>query len=127
MDACKSVGAMATSCTCMVWVATLCGVWYSDSVLVSLLMILQYCTFSFVFFGTIVLKRSNNSAATTTVGSPLEMFGTLQYAGYSIFASDEASSGRFVPTTEQSVMIWGKSQRERVDGVWCQCEVFCWV
>ena len=74
-----------TLCTCKFCVVTLYGAWYSNSVLVSLLTTLQCCTFLFVFFGTIVLKRSNNSTAAITVRSPLEIFGTLQYTGYSAY------------------------------------------
>ena len=82
---CESVGAMATLCVCMVWVATLYGVCYSRSVLVSLSMALQCCTFLFVFLGTIVLKRSNKSADAIIVWSPLEMAGTLHYARYNAY------------------------------------------
>ena len=82
---CESVGAVATLCGCAAWVATLCGAWYSDNVLVSFSMTLQCFTFSFVFLGTIVLKRSSSSAAAITVRSPSEMAGTLQYAGYNAY------------------------------------------
>ena len=87
VGACESVGAMATLCVSLVWVATLCGVWYSDSVLLSLLIALQCCTFLFLFLGTTTFKRSNISAAAITIRSPLEMVGTYQYAGYSAHVS----------------------------------------
>ena len=35
VGACESVGVVATLCVCAAWVATLCGAWYSDNVLVS--------------------------------------------------------------------------------------------
>ena len=85
MGAYESVGIVATLCGCAAWVATLCGGWYSDNVLVSYLITLQCFAFSFVFLGTIVLKSSNNSGAAITVRSPSEMVGTLQYAGYSAY------------------------------------------
>ena len=49
VGACESVGAVATLCGCAAWVATLCGAWYSDNVLVSFSMTLQCLPFRLRF------------------------------------------------------------------------------
>ena len=82
VDACESVDAAATPCDDCPWAFILWGVWYSDSTLGSL-SFFQCCTFSFVPFGTIILKNVNNSAAAAILRSHIEIVGSLQYAGYS--------------------------------------------